>query len=149
MPLSTVLLCLCHGSKLGTSRSQSRCLIDHPHAFPALPGLPTSPGLLLGLSPHYFLLLPFLKVTAVSQSKSCIPVTETSSWTVPTHISVHILHPCPLLSATGAIPKLLGSPKCFYISMHDRVQSTLRMFLLLEDYSSLLCLAYLNPGPLL
>lgn len=62
MPLSTVLLCLCHDSKLGTSCSQSRCLIDHPHAFPALPGLPTYSGLLLGLSSHCFLLLTFLKV---------------------------------------------------------------------------------------
>lgn len=54
-------LCLCHRSKLGTSGSQSRCLIDYPHAFPALSGLPTSTGLLLGLSPHCFLLLTFLK----------------------------------------------------------------------------------------
>lgn len=67
-------------------------------------------------------------LVAVSKSKSCKPVTEASSWSVPTHISNHILHPCPLPLLQGWFQNSLEVQSLFLSLMHDGLQSTLGIF---------------------
>lgn len=139
-------VCLCCGS--GPHTPTASALVMSLLPSPPLSCFNQSPHFLSGSSwaPLHTASFHLLKGSqmAAPQAKLCKPVTEASPWSAPTHISTHILHPCLRPSATGATPKLLGSPKhvsiytwgCFY-------------YFLPEDYSSPLSPTHSNPGLLL